>query len=103
MDLNIKALAVVGAVLMGACLLLVGIANLIFPSYGVAFLDLMASLYPGYHGPDGFGSVIVGTLYAAVDGAVCGAILAWLYNLVAGRATPHRGATGVQQPGVAGD
>ena len=85
MELNIKGLAIVGAVMMGACLLLVGILNLIFPSYGVAFLDLMASIYPGYRGPDGFGSVIVGTLYAVIDGAVGGAIIAWLYNTVAGR------------------
>jgi len=98
MLLNIKALAIVGAVLMGACLLLVGIFNLIFPSYGVAFLDLMASVYPGYHGPDGFGSVIIATLYAIVDGAVCGAILAWLYNLVAGRVRPQPSEAGGQQP-----
>ncbi len=85
MVFNIKAFAIVCAVLMGACLLLMGILNLIFPSYGTAFLNLMASVYPGYHGPAGFGSVIVATLYAIVDGAVCGAIFAWLYNLVAGR------------------
>jgi hypothetical protein len=102
MMLNIKALAIVGAVLTGACLLLVGIFNLIFPSYGVAFLDLMASIYPGYHGPAGFGSVIVATLYAIVDGAVCGAILAWLYNLVAGGGRAQAGGAGVQQPNVPG-
>jgi hypothetical protein len=87
MVFNVKALAIVCAILMGACLLLMGILNLIFPSYGVAFLNFMASVYPGYHGPGGFGSVIVATLYAIVDGAVCGAIFAWLYNLVAGQAT----------------
>ncbi len=94
MVLNIKALAIVGAVLMGACLLILGIVNLIFPSYGVAFLELMASVYPGYHGPAGFGSVIVATLYAIVDGAVCGAIIAWLYNIVAGRVTPQPSEAG---------
>jgi hypothetical protein len=65
-------------------MLVVGIANLVFPAYGVAFLELMASLYPGYHGPAGVGSVIIAALYGAVDGAVCGAILAWLYNRAAG-------------------
>ena len=85
MSLNIKALAIVGAVLMGGCMLVVGIANLIFPAYGVAFLELMASIYPGYHGPAGFGSVIIAALYGGVDGAVCGAILAWLYNLADGK------------------
>ena len=83
MSLNIKAVAIVGAVLTGGSVLLAGLANLVFPSYGVAFLELAASLYPGYHGPAGFGSVLVGTMYALLDGAVVGALVAWLYNYVA--------------------
>lgn len=88
MSLNIRALAIVGAILVGGSFFLLGLANLIFPSYGGAFLELGASIYPGYHGPGGFGSVIVVTLYAAVDGAIGGAILAWLYNFFAGGGTP---------------
>jgi hypothetical protein len=66
-----------------------GVANLIWPSYGEAFLAWSASLYPGYHGPAGLGSVIVVTLYALVDGAICGAVFAWLYNkLSAGGRAP---------------
>jgi hypothetical protein len=84
MSLNMRALAIVGAILCGGAFFLVGLTNLIFPSYGVGFLELGASVYPGYHGPGGFGSVIVATMYAAIDGAVCGAILAWLYNFFAG-------------------
>lgn len=83
MTLNIKALAIVGAVFTGGSFLLVGLLNLIFSSYGVGFLELGASLYPGYDGPGGFGSVIVVTLYGLLDGAVAGAIFAWLYNVVA--------------------
>ncbi|NIM50181.1 MAG: hypothetical protein GTN62_07560 [Gemmatimonadales bacterium] len=85
MTLNIKALAIVGAVFTGGSFLLVGLLNLIFSSYGVGFLELGASLYPGYGGPGGFGSVIVVTLYGLLDGAVAGAIFAWLYNVVAAR------------------
>ncbi|MDH3291284.1 MAG: membrane-associated protein [Gemmatimonadota bacterium] len=84
MSLNIKALTIVGAVMLGGCCFLVGLTNLIWESYGAGFLDVVASLYPGYHGPTGFGSVIVVTLYGAVDGAVCGAIVGWVYNAVAG-------------------
>ena len=84
MSLNIKALTVAGTVLIGGCVLVVGILNLIFPSYGVAFLELGAAVYPGYQGPSGFGSVIVVTLYALLEGAVGGVILAWVYNAVAG-------------------
>lgn len=86
MNLNIKALAAAAAILWGGCFLLTGILNLVFPSYGVAFLELGASIYPGYAGPVGFGSVIVVTLYALVDGAVAGAVFAWVYNVVRGRA-----------------
>ncbi|MBI4543519.1 MAG: hypothetical protein HY705_10875 [Gemmatimonadetes bacterium] len=85
MSFNLKALAVTIAIATGGSFLVVGLLNLAFPGYGVAFLQLGASLYPGYHGPDGFGSVIVVTLYGLVDGAVSGAILGWLYNRVAGQ------------------
>jgi hypothetical protein len=84
MPLNIKALAIASAIGLGACFLLVGLANLIWESYGVAFLQLGASVYPGYDGPGGIWSVIVVTLYAIVDGVVCGAIFGWLYNWARG-------------------
>jgi hypothetical protein len=45
------------------------------------FLQLMASIYPGYDASPTIGSVIVGTLYALLDGAIAGLIFAWLYNL----------------------
>lgn len=83
MTLNIKALALTVGILWGACCFLVGIGNLIWSSYADGFLTFMASLYPGYHGPAGLGAVIVLTLYAVVDGLVCGAVVAWLYNKLA--------------------
>jgi hypothetical protein len=45
----------------------------------------MASVYPGYSASPGIGQVIIGTLYGAADGAICGALFAWLYNRVAER------------------
>ncbi|MCK5438663.1 MAG: hypothetical protein KAI97_01905 [Gemmatimonadetes bacterium] len=80
MKLSAKGLATAIALLTGGCFLLAGLFELAFPGYGGAFLDLGASIYPGYHGPDGIGSVIVVTLYGLVDGAIGGAVLAWLYN-----------------------
>lgn len=85
MRLNVKALTITGGVLWGGCLFLVGLGNLLWNGYGGAMLDVMASIYPGYHGPAGFGSVIVVTMYAAVDGLICGALIAWLYNTALGR------------------
>ncbi len=83
MKLSIKGLALTVGIVWAAALFVTGLANLMWPSYGEAFLTMVASVYPGYHGPGGFGSVIVVTLYALVDGAVCGAVIAWLYNKLA--------------------
>ncbi len=85
MRFNIIALAITTGLFWGVAILLVSLANLIWPGYGVAFLDVTASVYPGYHAGTGIGSVVVGTVYALVDGAIGGAIFAWLYNFVASR------------------
>lgn len=81
MKLSIKGMAITLGLLWGIlAMFLTGVANLIWPTYARAFLDVMASVYPGYTGAPTFGQVIVGTLYGLVDGAVGGALLAWLYN-----------------------
>lgn len=72
MRLSVKALAVTAAVFAGGRFLLIGLLNLAFPTYGVAFLELGASIYPAYAGPAGFGSVIVATPYGVVDAAASG-------------------------------
>lgn len=81
MRLNTKAVAIAAGILWGAGVLIVGVANMIWPGYGQAFLQLCASIYPGYHSETGFGSVVIGAIYALVDGLVGGAIFTWLYNL----------------------
>jgi hypothetical protein len=83
MKLSIKGLTFGAAVTWGLVVLFVGIINLVSHSYGTAFLELIASVYPGYHPVSTLGNVIVGTLYAIVDGAIGGALLAWLYNVAA--------------------
>lgn len=85
MKLSVKGLALTSAILWGGCILLVGILNLIWNGYGVAFLDMARSIYPGYATTGGFGGVVVGTLYGAIDGAICGALFGWLYNLFTAR------------------
>lgn len=82
MKLDITALALTAGAFWGAALLVVGLADLAFPGYGRAFLDLSASIYPGYHPGTGIGSVIVAVLYALVDGAIAGAVFGWFYNLM---------------------
>jgi hypothetical protein len=83
-----KALMLTSAILWGAVVFLTGITNLIWSGYGTIFLQLMASLYPGYDASRTMGSVIVGTLYALFDGAVFGLVFSWLYNLFLGKGRP---------------
>jgi len=84
MKLNITAFALTAGLLWGGAVFLVALANLVWAGYGDAFLELAASLYPGYQ-PGGFGAAVVAGLYGLVDGAIGGAVFAWLYNLIAAR------------------
>jgi len=80
MKVNTKALAFACAILWGAAMLVMTLANLLWGNYGQDFLQFMASVYPGYHASRSIGEVIVGTLYGVTDGLIGGAVLAWLYN-----------------------
>lgn len=83
MKLSLKALSLAFGILWGASFLVIGIVNLIWPTYGTVFLQFGESIYPGYHYGAGFGSVIVATLYALLDGLICAGIFGWLYNCFA--------------------
>ena len=80
MKLSLKSLAITSAILWGGSVLLLGIANAIWPTYAVVFLQMVDSVYPGYHATGSIGSVIVGTFYAVLDGAICGLLFGWIYN-----------------------
>ena len=80
MKLNTRAVSASCALLWGGAILTVGVANLIRPRYGHEFLRVVASIYPGYRARPTFSNIAVGTAYALVDGAVGGALCAWLYN-----------------------
>lgn len=85
MRMNVPALAVAFAVFWGGAILLFSVANLLWPPYGRAFLDVVASMYPGYSPGTGAGSVFTGTLYGLLDGAFGGLVFGWVYNFVAVR------------------
>ncbi|UCF55998.1 MAG: bacteriophage holin [Deltaproteobacteria bacterium] len=85
MKFNLKALAMTAGILWALAVFLVGVLNLIWSGYGVAFLQLIASIYPGYHATSSLGDLIVGALYALVDGAICGLVFGWLYNVFVGK------------------
>ena len=84
MRLNVKAMTIAAAVFWGVSVFLVGLLNLKWEGYGQGLLDCIATLYPGYKATANIGDVLVGTGYALLDGAIAGAIFAWLYNIFAG-------------------
>ncbi len=81
MKIDVRALGYSFALLWGGAVFITGIANLIWPTYGAGFLEVLASVYPGYEGTASLGQVLVGTLYGVLDGLVGGLVLGWLYNL----------------------
>lgn len=87
MRLQLKPLALAGAVIWGGAVLLSGLAHLFWPSYAGAFWAMVASIYPGV-GTAGLGSVLLATIYAVVDGGVCGLLIAWIYNSAATSGSP---------------
>jgi len=83
MKFSEKQLALACAILWGAVMLLVGLANVVWSGYGQDFLRLMASVYPGYHAGASLSQVAIGTVYGIVDGLLGGFVFAWLYNRLA--------------------
>ena len=85
MQLNGKALGLTVGLLWSGGLFLVSLLNLMWPGYGVALLDVVDAVYPGYHAGTAIG-LLVGPVYGFVDGFIGGCIFAWLYNRFNGSA-----------------
>jgi len=82
MKLSLKAFTLTGAILWGGAVLLCAILNAIWPPYAQEFLQVVSSVYPGYKVTQTIGSIISGTLYAALDGGIGAFIFAWVYNKI---------------------
>lgn len=80
MKLSVKSLVIAAALVKAIGFLFVALLNLILPPYGGAFLALLSSLYLGYDASAGPISVLVGSIYSLITGAVAGALFGWLYN-----------------------
>jgi hypothetical protein len=78
--LSVKSLVIAAALLKALCFLFVSLLNLIIPPYGGALLALLSSLYLGYDPTAGPISLLVGTFYSLIAGAVAGGLFGWLYN-----------------------
>jgi hypothetical protein len=89
MRLQAVPLGIAAGALWGGAILMIGVAEFFWPAYGRPFLELAASIYPGYDAGRSVGQVLLGAGYGFVDGAIGGALLAWIHNLVS-TATSHR-------------
>jgi hypothetical protein len=92
MKLHLMAAALAGGILWGLVVLLTAVANIHWTGYGSAFLQGLASLYPGYHASGSSLDLLTGVFYALVDGAVGGFVLAWLYNQFASLSSHRHGS-----------
>lgn len=90
MKLCACAMAITGAVLWAGALLIVGLINRAVPTYGWWYLKMVESIYPGFHAAIGLKSLAIGVIYALVDGAICGALFAWIYNLISTKCCCHK-------------
>jgi hypothetical protein len=78
--LSVKNFALTCGLMWGGGLFVISLTQLMWPWYGVAFLSIMESIYPGYQGMEGLLGALVLLLYGLLDGIVAGGIFAWLYN-----------------------
>ena len=53
------------------------------PSYGVSFLEVTSSVYPGFHSAGSAGTLAIGTIEGLIDGGISGLVLSLLYNAFA--------------------
>jgi hypothetical protein len=80
--LSIKALAVAGGALWGVYMLLIAWSAWLF-NWGTGFVTVMSSIYIGFT-PTFLGGVI-GAVWGFIDGAIAGAVIAWIYNIAAAK------------------
>jgi hypothetical protein len=74
---DIRAAGLSFGIVWSALIFLCGIFSMFF-NWGTKFVEVFADIYPGYHASI-LGNVI-GAFWGFVDGAIGGALLAWLYN-----------------------
>lgn len=80
MRLSLRSLIIAGALFNAICFLFVALMNLLLPPYGGKYLEMVTTFYIGYHPETGPISIVLGTLYALIAGALEGALFGLLYN-----------------------
>ncbi len=77
MALNAKNLGLAGGI-MGAAIMLIMTLIATPTGYGTTFLNICASIYPGY--TISYLGAIIGAIYGFLDGFIGLFVLGWLYN-----------------------
>ena len=80
MRLSLRSLIIAVALFNAICFLFVALMNLLLPPYGGKYLEMVTTFYIGYHPETGPISIVLGTLYALIAGALEGELLGLLYN-----------------------
>jgi len=78
--LSLRSLIIAVALFNAICFLFVALMNLLLPPYGGKYLEMVTTFYIGYHPETGPISIVLGTLYALIAGALEGELLGLLYN-----------------------
>lgn len=76
---NVKRAALTGGIVWGACIFLSTLAAIYF-GYGIAFLEWVGSIYPGYS--ISLVGSIVGAIYGFFDVFIAIYIISWLYSKI---------------------
>ncbi|MFQ6051411.1 MAG: bacteriophage holin [Candidatus Hydrothermarchaeota archaeon] len=75
--LDEKRFAMAGGILWACTLFLTTLLSLL-SNYGIEFLKIITSIYPGYS--ISLAGSILGLIYGFIDAFIAGFIFAWLYN-----------------------
>ena len=84
-SLSVKAFAVAIGIVWAACIFLVGLINLLVPSFGLTFLWFVSSVSPGFNADPNLLSVLIGSAYGLLEGFLVGGLIALVYNLLSKR------------------
>lgn len=82
MKKNLQKIAMTGGIVWGATMAVVTLAYVLF-GYGKAFLEIWASVYPGYSLTAS--GVVVGAVYGFIDVYIGIYIIHWVYQKVGGK------------------
>lgn len=86
MKLNVWAFALGAAIFWGLMVFLVTMWIMLFEG-ATGQVTVLGHIYRGYN--ISYAGAFIGLVWAFFDGLICGAIFAWIYNLLVGCFTKH--------------